>query len=130
MSLIQNALLGLRIIVQLLCSVKVRYVCTLVWDVESEYEILYNSYLYVLYELYEPYEMYDLYELYELYELYALYYFMYCIYCMIVREKNLLLTRWLFGRQSSTVQSHTCVLELRFRFKPEIELWNVCLLFT
>ena len=34
------------------------------------------------------------------------------MYCMIVRDMNLLLTRSLFGRQSSIVQSHTCALEL------------------
>ena len=49
---------------------------------------------------------------------------MYFMYCMIVRDMNLLLTRSLCVRQSSMVQAHTCVLELRFMFEFEIELWN------
>ena len=55
----------------------------------------------------------------------------YRTYCpMFVREINSLLVRPLFGRQISIVQSHTCVSELRFKFKLDIELWNVSLLFT
>ena len=61
--MIQIALVGLRIIVQLLCYV--RYVCMSVWNAASECEILYGIHFFVLYELYEMYELYELYEQYE-----------------------------------------------------------------
>ena len=38
-----------------------------------------------------------------------------CLYVCIV---------WLFVRQTSIVQAHTCVLELRFVLEFEVELWN------
>ena len=51
-----------------------------------------------------------------LYEMYVMYVMYDCMRVSIVR----LLTRSLFGRQSTIVQSHTSALELRFRLKFEI----------
>ena len=64
-----------------------------------------------------------------MYCIYSMYDSMHCMYCMIVWEMNLLLISHV-GRQNSIVQAHICILELRFRFKLELELWNVCFLCT